>query len=157
VGKKDKKKNKKPESCSKEGATSLRAIDALRMLGAEFPETDRETLNEILVVEGCAINIGAAGADRRQAQILLTGHPHPNMHAETAWILFYEGEEGHREPEYLDLDKRIVIYYPLSYFPVVESTLCSRNNRVWCQYREYDTGHRWADVHTWPEAIGNGK
>ena len=156
MGKKDKKK-KKPGTCRKEGATSLRAIDALRMLGDSFPETDRETVNEILVVEACAVNIGASGADRRQAQILLTGHPHPRMHAASAWLLFYDGEEGYREPEYLDVDKRIVIYYPLSHFPVVQSTLNSRKHRVWCQYREYDTGHRWADVHTWPEPIGNGQ
>ena len=157
MGKKNKKKSKGPDTCRKEGATSLRAIDALRMLGDDLPETDRETVNEILVVEGGAVNVGAAGPTRRQVQILLTGHPHPRMHAESAWLLFYEGEEANREPEYLEVDKRIVIYYPLSFFPVVECSLRSRKKRVWCQYREYDTGHRWADLHTWPDDVGRGK
>ena len=154
MGKKDKKK-KAGASCLKEGATSLRAIEAMRMLGDAFPGTDKERRNEILVVEAFAMNVGvAAPGGRRQTQILLTGRPHPRMNAECAWLLFYDGEEGNREPEYLEGERRIVIYYPLSFLPSILAILTRKKNRVWCQYREYQKGHRWADVHTWPSPIG---
>jgi hypothetical protein len=160
VGKKEKKDKKKAKAgvCRKQGATSLMAIEALRLLGEEFPDTDRQVDNEMLVVTGYARNIGVAGGGdgpaRHQVQIVLTGEPHPSMTATSAWLLFYEGDDGRRDPEYREVEQRILIHYPLSYLPAIESLLGGHKKQVWCQYREYEDGRKWADVHTWPIDIG---
>ncbi len=100
-------------------------------------------------VDEFAVNVSVSEKpDRRLAQIVVFGKAHPGTEADNAWLLFHEGADAHLAPRYDELATRILIHFPLSQFAAIERILRNHKQEIWCHYREYDDGHRFADLHT---------
>jgi hypothetical protein len=62
-------------------------------------------------------------------------------------LIHFDGEsKSLKKPTYDDASRTLTLYYPATQYRVLVDLL--RNEKVYCQFLSYASGHIWADIHT---------